>query len=57
MNWGKHKENMVRVMPKGLRANRPRKFLWRNHDALYWRGRHFEVRLMKPWRIAATEAE
>lgn len=47
MVWGKHKENMIRIMPRGLRGNRPSKFLWCGHDALYWRTQWFEVRLMK----------
>lgn len=49
MKWGKRKENLIRIMPKGLRYNRPSKFLWRNHDALYWRSQWFEIRIMKWW--------
>ena len=49
MIWGKHKENMIRILPKGLRHNRPSRVLWRGHDAFYWRSQWFEVRIMKPW--------
>ena len=48
MQWGKHRENVVRRLPRGLRGNQKPKFLWRNHDALYIRTRQFELRLMKP---------
>lgn len=54
MRWGKHKENMVRILPFGLRNKRPGKFLWKGHDAFYWRSRWFEVRVMKPSRRRAA---
>lgn len=47
MVWGKHKENTIRVLPLGLRNTRPGKFLWKGHDAFYWRTRWFEIRIMK----------
>lgn len=49
MIWGKRKENMIRIMPKGLRNNRPRKLLFRGHDAFYFRGKVLEIRIMKFW--------
>ena len=48
MTWGKRKENVIRRLPVGLRGRQRPKFLWSGHDALYWRTRWFEVRIMKP---------
>ena len=50
MFWGKTKENVIRVLPRKLRGKRG-KFLFKGHDALYWRTRWTEVRLMKFWRV------
>jgi hypothetical protein len=47
MRWGKHKENMIRVLPFCLRGTRPSRFLWRGHDSFYWRTQWFEMRIMK----------
>jgi hypothetical protein len=51
MIWGKSKENVIRILPWGLRGNVRGKFLFKGHDSLYWRTRWTEVRLMKFWRV------
>ena len=47
MTFGKRKENVIRILPFGLRNTRPGKFLWKGHDAFYWRTRWFEIRIMR----------